>query len=186
MARPCPAAAARPRSGSPTTAIQEPVAVARTIMAMARERAPTPDMPIVMPRRSPPGNSPARAGSTGRARSTARTVGRVQLATSPTVGTDRGRDGSAPGSARSSSARSSNGSGSASREAGNRWGAAMSQYRTYVRYWQGGPWPHDGGGSACWRIQACIAMPDATPALIDRVDPYWAIEQTIVAASRTS
>ena len=30
--------------------------------------------------------------------------------------------------------------------------------------------------AACWRIQACIAMPAATPALIERVEPYCAIE----------
>lgn len=28
----------------------------------------------------------------------------------------------------------------------------------------------------CCRIQACIAIPEATPALIDRVEPNWAIE----------
>ena len=38
--------------------------------------------------------------------------------------------------------------------------------------------------SACWRIQACIAMPLATPALIERVEPNCAIEQTSAAASR--
>ena len=32
--------------------------------------------------------------------------------------------------------------------------------------------------SACWRIQACIATPAATPALIDRVEPNWAMETT--------
>ena len=41
-----------------------------------------------------------------------------------------------------------------------------------------------GGGSACWRIQVCMAIPLATPALMERVDPYWAIEQTSAAAAR--
>ncbi len=40
------------------------------------------------------------------------------------------------------------------------------------------------GGSACWRIHVCMAMPLATPALIDRVEPYWAIEQTRAAQAR--
>ena len=31
-----------------------------------------------------------------------------------------------------------------------------------------------------------MAMPDATPALIDRVEPYWLIEQTRLADARTS
>jgi hypothetical protein len=31
---------------------------------------------------------------------------------------------------------------------------------------------------ACWRIQVCMAMPDATPALIERVEPNMAIEHT--------
>ncbi len=43
----------------------------------------------------------------------------------------------------------------------------------------------DGGGPACWRIQVCMAMPDATPALIERVEPYWLIEQTRSTAPRT-
>jgi hypothetical protein len=30
----------------------------------------------------------------------------------------------------------------------------------------------DGGAPACWRIQVCMAMPLATPALIERVEPY--------------
>lgn len=30
--------------------------------------------------------------------------------------------------------------------------------------------------SAWLRIQACMAIPAATEALIDRADPYWAIE----------
>jgi hypothetical protein len=35
-----------------------------------------------------------------------------------------------------------------------------------------------GGGPAWARIQACIAMPLATPALIERVEPYWAMEKS--------
>ena len=42
------------------------------------------------------------------------------------------------------------------------------------------------GRPACWRIQACIAMPAATPALIERVEPYCAIEQTALATSHAS
>ena len=42
-----------------------------------------------------------------------------------------------------------------------------------------GPLDHcAGGGPACSRIQACMAIPLATPALIDRVEPYWAIEKS--------
>jgi hypothetical protein len=41
-----------------------------------------------------------------------------------------------------------------------------------------------GGGPACARIQACIAIPLATPALIDRVEPYWAIEKSWSQADR--
>ena len=41
-------------------------------------------------------------------------------------------------------------------------------------------------GPACWRIQVCMAMPEATPALIDRVEPYWLIEQTRVTAARAA
>ena len=37
--------------------------------------------------------------------------------------------------------------------------------------------------SACWRIQACIAIAAAAPALIERVDPNCAMEQTALAAS---
>src|SRR6266704_5893422 len=40
--------------------------------------------------------------------------------------------------------------------------------------------------TACWRIQACIAIPAATPALIERVEPYWVIEQASLAAARAS
>ena len=39
---------------------------------------------------------------------------------------------------------------------------------------------------ACCRIQACIAMPAATPALIDRVEPYCAIDRTPSARSRAA
>lgn len=39
---------------------------------------------------------------------------------------------------------------------------------------------------ACWRIQACIAMPLATPALIERVDPYWGIERISLHAARAA
>ena len=31
-----------------------------------------------------------------------------------------------------------------------------------------------------------MAMPDATPALIERVEPYWLIEHTVAAAARTA
>jgi NADH dehydrogenase len=40
------------------------------------------------------------------------------------------------------------------------------------------PADQDGGASAYSRIQACIAMPAATPALTERVEPYCAIEHT--------
>jgi len=43
----------------------------------------------------------------------------------------------------------------------------------------GGSGPGEGGGPAYSRIQACIATALATPALIDRVEPYCAIEHTI-------
>src|SRR5690606_27568120 len=43
-----------------------------------------------------------------------------------------------------------------------------------------------GGGSACWPIHVCMAMPLATPALMDRVEPYCAIEQTRSAAERAA
>ena len=38
-------------------------------------------------------------------------------------------------------------------------------------------------GSAQRRIQACMAMPAATPALIERVEPNWAIDTTCAAAA---
>ena len=41
-----------------------------------------------------------------------------------------------------------------------------------------------GGGPACWRTQVCMAMPEATPALMERVEPYWLIEHTSVTAAR--
>src|SRR4051794_10438940 len=50
-----------------------------------------------------------------------------------------------------------------------------------------GPAPvqvYAGGGSAWARIHACMAMPLATPALIERVDPYWAIEKSALQAAR--
>ena len=37
--------------------------------------------------------------------------------------------------------------------------------------------------SACCLIQACMAMPAATPALMDRVDPNWAIDTVVAAAA---
>ncbi len=40
--------------------------------------------------------------------------------------------------------------------------------------------------SACCRIQACIAMPAATPALMLRVEPNWAIDTVIAAPARMS
>ena len=40
--------------------------------------------------------------------------------------------------------------------------------------------------AACCLIQACMAMPAATPALIERVEPNWAIDRTPSAASRAS
>ena len=39
-----------------------------------------------------------------------------------------------------------------------------------------GSGPGAGGGPACARIQVCMAIPLATPALIDRVEPYCAME----------
>ena len=44
----------------------------------------------------------------------------------------------------------------------------------------------DGRGRSVRRTHVCRAMPEATPALIDRVEPYMAIEHTIDAASRAS
>src|SRR6202011_6278385 len=38
--------------------------------------------------------------------------------------------------------------------------------------------------SACWRIQACMAMPAATEALMLRVDPNCAIDTTTPAPPR--
>jgi len=35
--------------------------------------------------------------------------------------------------------------------------------------------------SACWRTQVCIAIPAATPALMERVEPNWAIDTVIWA-----
>ena len=43
-----------------------------------------------------------------------------------------------------------------------------------------------GARTTCCRIQVCMAIPAATPALIDRVDPNWAIETVNVAAARAS
>ena len=40
------------------------------------------------------------------------------------------------------------------------------------------------GGAECSRIHACIAIPAATPTLIERVEPNWAIEQTIDDAAQ--
>ena len=39
---------------------------------------------------------------------------------------------------------------------------------------------------ACWRIHACIAMPAAVPALIDRVEPNCATDTTSETASRAA
>ena len=41
-----------------------------------------------------------------------------------------------------------------------------------------------GRRPACARIQACMAIPLATPALIERVEPYWAMEKTWSQAAR--
>ena len=40
--------------------------------------------------------------------------------------------------------------------------------------------------SACWRIQACMATPAATPTLIERVEPNWAIDTAASAAARAA
>ena len=39
------------------------------------------------------------------------------------------------------------------------------------------------GGGAQRRIQACMAMPAATPALMERVEPNWEIDTTCAAAA---
>ena len=115
-------AAAKPMSLAPTTATHEPVWVARAIRASAIDRAPAPETPTVTPRRRPSGNSPARASSTGRVRSTASVVGRIRWAVSANADASRnGRPGRPTsenplvGSGRSSGGRSSKRSGSASR-----------------------------------------------------------------------
>src|SRR5699024_2733999 len=41
-------------------------------------------------------------------------------------------------------------------------------------------------GRACWRIQACIAIAAAAPALMDRVDPYWLMCTSCSAPARAS
>lgn len=49
----------------------------------------------------------------------------------------------------------------------------------------GGAAPPQAGAGPPWdRIQACMAMPLATPALIERVEPYWAIEKSWSQAAR--
>jgi hypothetical protein len=40
------------------------------------------------------------------------------------------------------------------------------------------------GGAECSRIHECIAIPAATPTLIERVEPNWAIEHTIEDAAQ--
>ena len=40
--------------------------------------------------------------------------------------------------------------------------------------------------SPCCRIQACMAIPAATPALMLRVEPNWAIDTVIAAPARVS
>ena len=129
-ATPTSPAATSPRSGSPTTAAHEPADVAPAMRAMARERAPGPETPRLLPRLRPSGTRPARAGRTGSMRSTARVVGLACRAASTSVGT--GRRVTAGGAEWSSGGRSSNGSGSARREEGR----ATPQYRTYVRLLQ--------------------------------------------------
>jgi hypothetical protein len=42
------------------------------------------------------------------------------------------------------------------------------------------------GQPACCLTQVCIAIPAATPALIERVDPNWAIDSTPSASARAS
>ena len=45
---------------------------------------------------------------------------------------------------------------------------------------------NDEGGAECSRIQACIAIPAATPTLMERVEPYCAIEHTMDDALHAS
>ena len=41
-------------------------------------------------------------------------------------------------------------------------------------------------GDACWRIQVCMAIAAAAPALIDRVEPNCAIDNVVSQAARMS
>ena len=42
------------------------------------------------------------------------------------------------------------------------------------------------GGEACWRIHECMAIPAATPTLIERVEPNCAMEHTIAERAQAS
>ena len=48
--------------------------------------------------------------------------------------------------------------------------------RAFPRTHEGSP--VQAGGYVQWRIQACMAIPAATPALMERVEPNWEMDST--------